>query len=213
MTPGVDLAHELAEARRQLGELESLVENSSVAIVLMDADQRVKGWNPAAARLFGYSPQEAVGRPIDDLVMNDDLREEGLDVTRQAREHGRADRITRRVRKDGKPQPAHEERTSSTAIGRAAGTVSSTGLSGARTTRGEASSGSQRAIGSSSRTSPSSTSSISAVAVIGLVSEAIRTIEPGSSSPVDATSESPPRATSAAAPGTTPSATAASSIA
>ena len=35
MTPGVDLAHELAEARRRLDELESLVENSSVAIVLM----------------------------------------------------------------------------------------------------------------------------------------------------------------------------------
>jgi len=59
---------ELAEARRRLEELESLVENSSVAIVLMDTDERVRGWNPAAARLFGYSPQEAIGRPIDDLV-------------------------------------------------------------------------------------------------------------------------------------------------
>ncbi len=62
-------------------------------------------------------------------------------------------------------------------IGRAAGTTSSSGLSGVRTTRGAASSGSQRAIGSSSATSPSSTSSISAAAVIGFVIEAIRKIE------------------------------------
>ena len=39
---------------------------------------------------------------IDDLVLNEDLRGEGRDVTHEALERGRADRITRRVRKDGK---------------------------------------------------------------------------------------------------------------
>jgi PAS domain S-box-containing protein len=103
MTPEADLSFELAEARRRLGELESLVEISPVAIVLMDADERVTGWNPAAAQLFGYSPQEAVGRPIDDLVLDKDLLEEGRSVTQEAVETGRADRITRRVRRDGEP--------------------------------------------------------------------------------------------------------------
>ena len=103
MTPEVDLSSELAEARRRLNELESLVEISPVAIVVMDPDERVTGWNPAAAQLFGYSLQEALGRPIDDLVLNEDLRGEGRDVTREARERGRSDRITRRVRKDGEP--------------------------------------------------------------------------------------------------------------
>jgi PAS domain S-box-containing protein len=102
MTSEVDLSSELAEARRRLGELESLVEISPVAIVVMDADQRVTGWNPAAAQLFGYSPDEAIGRPIDDLVLNEDLRREGRNVTNEALERGRADRITRRVRKDRK---------------------------------------------------------------------------------------------------------------
>ena len=68
----------------------------------MGADERVTGWNPAAAQLFGYSPQEAIGRSIDDLVLNEDLRGEGRDVNREALERGRADRITRRARKDGK---------------------------------------------------------------------------------------------------------------
>ena len=68
----------------------------------MDADERVTGWNPAAARALRLLPQEAIGRLIDDLVLNEDLRGEGRDVTHEALERGRADRITRRVRKDGK---------------------------------------------------------------------------------------------------------------
>ena len=98
-----DLSSQLVEARRRLDELESLVEVSPIAIVVMDADERVTDWNPAAARLFGYSPEEAIGRLIDDLVLNEELRGEGRDVSREARERGRADRITRRARKDGKP--------------------------------------------------------------------------------------------------------------
>jgi PAS domain S-box-containing protein len=97
-----DLSSELAQARRRRDELGSLVEISPVAIVVMDAAENVTGWNPAAAELFGYAPQEAIGRLIDDLVLNDNLRGEGRDVTHEALENGRADRITRRVRKDGK---------------------------------------------------------------------------------------------------------------
>ena len=41
-----------------------LVEISPVAIVVMDADEQVTAWNPAAAELFGYSPEEAIGRLI-----------------------------------------------------------------------------------------------------------------------------------------------------
>ena len=102
MTPESDHSSELAEARRRLAELESLVEISPVAIVVMDADERVTGWNPAAAQLFGYTPQEAIGRLIDDLVLDEDLRGEGRHVTHEALERDRADRITQRVRKDGK---------------------------------------------------------------------------------------------------------------
>ena len=81
-------------------------------------------------------------------------------------------------------------------IARTAGTTSSIGLSGVRTTWGDASSGSQRAIGSSSATSPSSTRSISAAAVIGFVIDAMRTIESAPTSPTAPISTSSPRATS-----------------
>ena len=67
----------------------------------MDSDERVTDWNPAAATLFGYSADEALGRPIDDLVIGDAGRDEGREVTREAIATGRAQRITRRRRKDG----------------------------------------------------------------------------------------------------------------
>ena len=101
MTTDAASSPQLAEARRRLAELESLVENSPVAVIVMDSDERVTDWNPAAATLFGYSADEALGRPIDDLVIGDADRDEGRKVTREAIATGRAQRITRRRRKDG----------------------------------------------------------------------------------------------------------------
>ena len=101
MTADATPSPELAEARRRLAELESLVENAPMAVVVMDSDERVTDWNPAAAELFGYSSEEALGRSIDDLVLGEAGRDEGREVTRQAMATGRAQRITRRSRKDG----------------------------------------------------------------------------------------------------------------
>jgi PAS domain S-box-containing protein len=89
-----------AEIRRSKQYFESLVDISPVAVVVMDADENVIGWNPAAEQLFGYSAEEADGRHIDELVLQG-LEQEGQDVTREAVEKGRSGRITRRSRKDG----------------------------------------------------------------------------------------------------------------
>lgn len=96
-------------------------------------------------------------------------------------------------------------------IGRTAGTTSSTGLAGVRTTIGSASSGSHRSTGSSSAIRPSSTRTMTAAAVTGLVIDAIRKIEslaigapPTATEPTAATSVRSPRATRATAPGTEP---------
>lgn len=47
---------------------ETLVEASPTAIVACDPDLRIMSWNPAAERLFGYRQEEALGRPVDELV-------------------------------------------------------------------------------------------------------------------------------------------------
>ena len=93
-----------AEIDRQKQYFESLVEISPVAIVTMDTQERVTGWNPAATRQFGYSPDEAIGRSIDELVLqSDDMRDEGHALAEEARASGRATRVTQRAHKDGSP--------------------------------------------------------------------------------------------------------------
>ena len=92
-----------AELRTQKRYFETLVEISPAAVVTMDTDLRVTGWNPAATQLFGYDPDDALGRPIGELVVPPGRRAEGADVARRALADGRVDAITRRVRKDGTP--------------------------------------------------------------------------------------------------------------
>ena len=91
----------LAETRRQKQYFESLVDISPVAVVTMDGNEIVSAWNPAATRLFGYEPDDAIGRHIDDLLFLPDEREEGKATTRLADETGRAQLIGQRRRKDG----------------------------------------------------------------------------------------------------------------
>ena len=100
---GIQNARLFAEVERQRHYLESLVTISPAAVVVMNADELVTDWNPAAAELFGYSADEALGRSIDELVFGDADRGEGREITREAMTLGRAQRITRRRRKDGSP--------------------------------------------------------------------------------------------------------------
>ena len=92
-----------SEVERQRGYLESLVSISPAAVVVMDAAERVTDWNPAAAELFGYSAEEALGRPIDELVFGETGSGEGREITQEALKEGRSQRIGRRRRKDGTP--------------------------------------------------------------------------------------------------------------
>ncbi len=52
-----------------------MVESSEDAVLTKDLDGTITGWNPAAERLYGYGPQEAIGRNIE-LVVPEDRREE-----------------------------------------------------------------------------------------------------------------------------------------
>jgi PAS domain S-box-containing protein len=89
------------EIQRQKQYSEAVVETSPVAIATLDLDGKVVGWNPGAERLFGYTPAEAIGRQLEDLVATPEMREEvreGLRLT-VTRERVRA--IRQRARKDG----------------------------------------------------------------------------------------------------------------
>jgi PAS domain S-box-containing protein len=92
-----------AEVSREKQYFEALVALSPTAIVTLDLDEQVTSWNPAAEQLFGWSAAEAVGRRINELVLGTAAQqEEGIEVTRQARDQNLAKLTTRRTRKDGK---------------------------------------------------------------------------------------------------------------
>ncbi len=63
---------ELAARSSQL-LLRALTNASPDAIVLADEHGVMLSWNPAATRMFGYEPEEAIGRPIA-LLIPEDLR-------------------------------------------------------------------------------------------------------------------------------------------
>ena len=106
-----------AEIRRQKQYFETLVEISPVAVMTMDRGEIVSGWNPAATRLLGYEPAEAIGRHIDDLVFRPEDRDEGRDddpAGRGARagpaHRAAAPQGRRARRRRDLPGPAHRRR-------------------------------------------------------------------------------------------------------
>ena len=118
----IQTARLFAEVGRQKQHFESLVEISPVAVVVMDDAERVTGWNPAAAELFGYSAEEAIGRAIDDLVLQEERRDEGRDDHRRgagrratpsgSRSRRRKDGTRGRRRADARPAHASTASTS-----------------------------------------------------------------------------------------------------
>lgn len=89
------------QVRRELAYLEQLFLSSPEAIVLLDTGDRVIRANPGFTRLFGYTLEEVLGRRINDLIVPDDLKDEGLALTDAvAKGHPVAVEAVRR-RKDG----------------------------------------------------------------------------------------------------------------
>jgi len=67
----------LAEAERQRNEAlrGAILETALDAILFIDHGGLVQEWNPAAERIFGYRRSEALGRPLDELIIPPGLRE------------------------------------------------------------------------------------------------------------------------------------------
>jgi len=50
--------------RRGLDQVQAVLQSSPMAIVVIGTDRRVKLWNPAAERMFGWTEQEVIGGPV-----------------------------------------------------------------------------------------------------------------------------------------------------
>jgi PAS domain S-box-containing protein len=91
----------LRESNEQLLWLASVVESSEDSIITKNLDGIITSWNKAAERVFGYTAQEAVGKPITILIPTDRHDEEPTILARIRRGERIEHYETVRRRKDG----------------------------------------------------------------------------------------------------------------
>jgi PAS domain S-box-containing protein len=89
------------KADKAIGLLAAIVDSSDDAIISKTLEGVITSWNAGAERLFGYTPEEAVGRHIS-MVIPLDRRDEETSILARLREGQRIDHFdTIRMRKDG----------------------------------------------------------------------------------------------------------------
>lgn len=82
-------------------QIVAIVASSDDAIISKDLDGIIKSWNNGAERIFGYTAQEAIGKPITILIPSDRQNEEP-EILGRIRRGERIDHYeTVRQRKDG----------------------------------------------------------------------------------------------------------------
>ncbi|MFO7713676.1 PAS domain S-box protein [Desulfosarcina sp.] len=92
------------EIRKRRQFLELVLYHAPDAIVTLDERHRVIDWNPGAAKMFGYTPEEAIGTPLDDLVARHQHHAEASSKTTQVLSGLRVESFeTIRYHKDGTP--------------------------------------------------------------------------------------------------------------
>ena len=90
-----------AEAERFRQHLAEVVRGTQDAVLSKDLEGIVTTWNPAAARLYGYGPEEAIGRHISFIVPPDHKDEEKVILERVKRGERLDTYETERIRSDG----------------------------------------------------------------------------------------------------------------
>jgi len=84
--------------------LESVLFNAPNAIVATNAAQDIIEWSPGAETVFGYTRREVLGRNLDDVVANEEVRREAQSYTRSTIDGNRLPPTeVVRFKKDGTP--------------------------------------------------------------------------------------------------------------
>jgi PAS domain S-box-containing protein len=92
---------ERSRAEDQLQWFSSIVENSDDAIITKNLDGIIMSWNKAAEQVFGYTTEEAVGKPVTILIPPERHDEESAILERIRRGERIDHHETIRQRKDG----------------------------------------------------------------------------------------------------------------
>lgn len=85
-----------------------IVDTALDAVVTMDSAGRVLGWNRQAAATFGWSADEAIGRPLSDLIVPPAYREAHTRGLQQYLRTGEAKLLNRRFESTATHRDGHE---------------------------------------------------------------------------------------------------------
>jgi PAS domain S-box-containing protein len=96
------LAKQGGELTTQKAYLDELFDQAPEGIVLLDVEDRVLRVNREFTRMFGYTFEEAVGRPVNDLIAPEELRREAEEYTDRIIHGKPVNTETIRRRKDGR---------------------------------------------------------------------------------------------------------------
>ncbi|MBC8106874.1 MAG: PAS domain S-box protein [Anaerolineae bacterium] len=106
ITSLIGTVHDITERKREeelRARLAAVVESSDDAIISKSLDGIITTWNQGAARMFGYTAAEAVGKSITILIPPERIDEEPEIIERLQRGEQVEHFETVRVRKDGTP--------------------------------------------------------------------------------------------------------------
>src|SRR5262249_23784243 len=92
---------DITDLKQAQSYLSAIVESADDAIITKTLDGVVTSWNPGAERLFGYSAQEVVGKPVTILIPTDQHIEEAGILEKLRRGDPTAHYETKRIRQDG----------------------------------------------------------------------------------------------------------------
>lgn len=85
---------------QEVARLAAIVQSSSDAIISKKLDGTITSWNTAAEKMFGYSANEIIGKPIATIIPPDQMEEEIEILSQIGKGLGVYSFETRRLRKD-----------------------------------------------------------------------------------------------------------------
>jgi PAS domain S-box-containing protein len=89
------------ELQKRISSLDELFEQAPEAVALLSADDRILRVNKEFTRMFGYEPDEALERRIEELIVPEALVESSREYVRRLKQGNRIEAETLRRRKDG----------------------------------------------------------------------------------------------------------------
>jgi len=100
---GLMAAREEDDAR-----MRAIIESALDAVVQMNADGLITGWNPQAERIFGWSRTEVLGRPMHDVIIPPEFRDAHVRGLKHFMASGVGPVLNKRVKISGRHRHGHD---------------------------------------------------------------------------------------------------------